>query len=263
MPLKATTFQILSAVLFFCCFAGSSFAKENVITIGYIDVENYPIQMGDGPEVANPPGIAMDIVIQAANDLGYEVELSRYPNNRVQFNLKSGHVDGVCCFSYKIKREQNGQYPEKDGQLNRENRLFEFNYHFFARKDSDVSWDGTNLTNVTTIGANRGYSVVSDLRDLGMTVVESDNTEKNLELLLSGRIQAFALQKLPAEFALSKDQRFQENIVRVDPAISFKDYYLMLSHQFVSENEELAQKIWNRVGEIRDKVIAERMHLYR
>ncbi len=44
--------------------------------------------------------------------------------------------------------------------------------------------------------------------------------------------------------------------------IKTKSYFLMLGHKFVVEHPLIAEKLWNRIGEIRDKKTIEILHKY-
>ena len=42
-------------------------------------------------------------------------------------------------------------------------------------------------------------------------------------------------------------------IVRIEPPLKTKPYYLMLSREFKAANPELAEQIWNAIGELREE----------
>ena len=52
----------------------------------------------------------MDIIRQAATDIGINLELLRTPNRRVLENLKRDEIDGAFMFSSNSERMHNGQY---------------------------------------------------------------------------------------------------------------------------------------------------------
>ena len=66
-----------------------------------------------------------------------------------------------------------------------------------------------------------------------------------------GRITAYASQPEQTNFHIKK---LGFNIVKVDPPIKSKPYFLTFGHQFVKNNPHLSQTIWNNIAKVRDKV---------
>jgi polar amino acid transport system substrate-binding protein len=52
------------------------------------------------------------------------------------------------------------------------------------------------------------------------------------------------------------------NIKKLPIPLASKDYYLMLSKQFVGENPQLALDFWQAIADVRDSVFAEVVHQY-
>ena len=75
---------------------------------------------------------------------------------------------------------------------------------------------------------------------------------QNLRLLAAERVEAVALQSVTADFLLKENAPELSGIVRIEPALRTKPYYLMLSRQFKAEHPELSEAIWNAVGELRE-----------
>ncbi len=69
-------------ILFFVCINVSvSYAYDTKIRLAYSDAKAFPYQIH---HENNPPGIAMEIISQAAQDIGIDIEFLRLPNKRVQ-----------------------------------------------------------------------------------------------------------------------------------------------------------------------------------
>ena len=64
---------------------------------------------------------------------------------------------------------------------------------------------------------------------------------------------AVAALGVTADLLLKKHPELNKVIVKVSPPIVSKEYYVMLSNQFVNSNPALAEKIWNAIGEMRIK----------
>jgi polar amino acid transport system substrate-binding protein len=233
-------------------------AESISIRLGYSDAEAPPYQIRHD---AQPPGIAMEIVRQAAADIGIELEFLRTPNRRVLENLKLGEIDGAFMFSFNTERMRNGQYPMKDGELDEEKRIAVLSYFLYRRKGADLHWDGHTLSGADqNIGANNGYSIVNDLRKIGVQVEEARTTEQNFNKLKLGRIAAVAHQDLVADPYLESAD--MQEVEKVYPPLSTKYYFLMLSHRFVAKHPELADRLWSRIAEIRESKTREVLPRY-
>ncbi len=232
-------------------------SEEHLLKIGYQETDGYPLVNGQGSEIGNPPGIGVDIIFQVAKDLNIKLLVERAPNKRVHTDFKRGKYDGSGFYSFKEKRKKEGRFPMHDGELDKSKRVYVLSYYMYALKGSPVSWDGKRMTGVKKpiVGANLGYSVVGDLKDLGVYVKEVKSTRQNLEMLIRGRIQAYAAQDGTIDPVIAKYKRYQ-NLVKVGPPIKKKEYYFMFSHQYYEKNREMAEKIWNRIETVRESVIS-------
>jgi len=202
------------------------------------------------------PGAAVELVKLLETKVpGLKVQFQRYPWKRCLNELGQGNVDGAFNASFKEKRLKFGAYPWKDGAVDPSRRLTTIAYNFYKKRDSNFSWNGKMASNATSVGAPRGYSIIGDLEKLGLKVQEASSTEANLQKLLAGRNSAVALQDVTGDYFLKKDAKFQ-SLMKVDPPLKTKPYYLMISNQFKSKNPELAEQIWNAIAELREEQLS-------
>jgi polar amino acid transport system substrate-binding protein len=232
------------------------FADELVMKVAYQDTDGSPLIMGDGAALADPPGIGIDIVNIVAEKLGIKLMIERRPNKRVHAELQEGKFDASGFYSFKKERLEEGEYPMKNGELDKDKRVLIQGYYFYTLKNSNVTWDGKTITGIDkAVGANSGYSVVQDLKNLGIPTDEVETIKQNLEKLLAGRIQAYAAQDASLDPIIAYYERYKD-IVKVGPPIKQTEYYFMFSHQFLKEHREIAQKFWEEIPNVRDSVIA-------
>lgn len=228
------------------------FAAEP-LRLGYSDVENFPHQMGNGEQVAALPGVAVELIREAAVGADVQVSFVRMPAPRLLVEMQAGRLDGAFIFSYKEDRLQYGVYPLHLGKPDRQRRIASNNYSFYKLANSDVAWDGTKLTNWRVpVGINFSFSIGDDLKKMNLTIDDGGRgTEQNFAKLKLGRISAYATLEDSADAFLRRNGI--SNVVKVEPPIVVRDYYLMLSQQFVSGNKAKAELFWTRLGEVRSK----------
>lgn len=237
--------------------AGASCLGAEKIKLGYSDVENFPYQSGNGVAMGEPPGIAIELIRIAAQELGLEVEFVRLPAVRLFVAMQSNEIQGSFLFSYKEDRLQYGSYPMRDGKPDRSRRMTTINYSFYKLHDSPLKWNGTELSNRSMpVGINSGFSIGDDLKKLGIPIDDGTKaTAQNVSKLQHGRISAYATLEDSADAYL---ERYQiTGVTKLSPPITSRDYYLMFSKRFIEQNTALAELIWTRIGAMRDKRTAE------
>ncbi|EPS5698496.1 substrate-binding periplasmic protein [Vibrio vulnificus] len=246
-------------LLFLFCMLLSPFSPQaspvTTITLAYGDVESFPFQMGNGNLVAEPPGISVDVIEQAARLLNIKINYVRVPGKRVLSQIKANQVNGGFIFSYSQERAQYARYPMKDQQADHNLRIATLDYYFYKLKEQPFTWDGLQLSSIgdVPVGAHTGFSITKRLKESNVNILEIGSTEKLFEMLGKRRLSAIAIQSNIASSYINEHQL--SNVERVSPPISTKDYYLIFSHEFAEENPQLVQNIWEMIGLIRDDVI--------
>lgn len=238
------------------CFLWSSprpLSADTLLRVAYENKTQFPYYMGDTQEVLPKPGAAVELVKMLEERVpGLRVEFSRFPWKRCLEMLRTGRVDAIFNASFNTARLKIGEYPWKDGEVDTSRRLTTISYYLYARPDVSVDWNGSTFGNTDIeIGAPLGYSIVADLERLGVEVVTARSSQQNLQLLAAKRVNAVALQSVTADFLLAQNSEALDGIVRVEPPLKTKPYYLMLSRQFKAAHPELSEHIWDAVAELR------------
>ena len=206
-------------------------------------------------EVPSEPGVAVEMVMLLEKKIpDLKISFVRHPWKRCQVLLQNGKVDGIFKASFKPERLKIGTFPMENGKIDPSRSIAMMANSLYKHKDSVIDWDGEMFINLddSTIGAPRGYFIVSVLRDQGITVEEADTSLGNLKKLAAGRLTAVALQDVTGDMLLNHHLELFKDIVKVQPPLTAKPQYLMLSHQFVKTHPGLAEKIWDTIAEIRE-----------
>ncbi|HPM01809.1 MAG TPA: transporter substrate-binding domain-containing protein [Candidatus Cloacimonadota bacterium] len=235
------------------------FAEKIKLRVAYEDKEQPPYYMQNTSEVPKTnPGISVEMVMLLKKYIPeLEIEFTRMPWKRCTYSLGENQVDAIFNSSYSKERLDIGWYPttnkQHTGQVDKDRRLTTISYFLYANKNAGIKWDGKLESLTQIIGAPMGYSIVNDLKNKGVKVEEAQDSMTNLMKVAKGRIDAAALQDVTADDILKNNKKEMGNIVKLNPPVVSKEYYLMLSKKFVQDNPALAQKIWDTIKVIREK----------
>jgi polar amino acid transport system substrate-binding protein len=243
-------FRVLSAAVAFCC--GVACDAAVLVRLGYADVESYPYQVGNGDTMAKPPGISIEVIRQAADDLGIGLVFQRFPAKRLPVEMKAGRIDGAFIFSYSDERRGFARYPMRDGHVDAARRVARLGYYLYRLRGDTPDWNGEWFSGLKgAVGANAGFAIVNDLKRFGLTVDEAKSVEQNFTKLKMHRVAAVVAQDLTADAWLA--QAGLSDIEKVAMPIEEADYFLVFNPAFAGSNAGLVERFWNRIGEIRDR----------
>lgn len=232
------------------------------IRLAYQDNENEPYQLGQGTQIdTHKPGLAVDLIRLSALKAGLKPVFKRMPWKRVLEELRTGNIDAAFGASYSAERAEYVQYPMgRDGQVDPSRRAYRNAYRLYSRISSQPQWDGKQLTGLSApVGATRGYSVAAELRALGVPVDEGLSLNGDFRKLMLGHIGAVAALEPAADAWLRRHPEAAKEIIKLSPAVSTKDYYLILSKPFVAAQPQAAEALWKALAELREGPEMERL----
>lgn len=225
----------------------------DVVRMAYEDKPQPPYYMDDSTVVdAERPGVSIDLVRIAAKEIGIEVEFVRMPWVRCQKSLQMGELDAIFNSSFKEDRLQYGTYPMIGNKPDASRRIATLNYSLYRLKGSSVTWNGKTIGGLDgPVGAQSGYSIIEDLTRMGVKTEEAQASTTNFKKLASRRIPAVAALEFNGDFLLASGD-FPE-LEKIYPPLVTKDYFVMFSHQFYEGKRALAERLWAKIGEVRER----------
>ena len=237
-------FKIL---LIFMVFVNSqAFGKNFVVCMEPKGV--FPLYQERGKEGGESPGLYFEMLKFLDKKLKLRTEVKRRPFKRCLSSLKAGRVDAVASASYKEYRKEFGVYPFFKGKLHSRWRISASSYYLYSRKNSPKVWDGKNFKKFSgKITAVRGYSIVSDLKDLKVPTNEVNKIEQAFTMVSKKRAFGVAAHENDGHGLMKK-----YNLRRSEFPLAKKDYFLLLSHQFVRRDKAFSEIVWKGLAEIRE-----------
>ena len=143
----------------------------------------------------------------------------RLPWKRCQIEAMKGKIDGLIASSFTKSRTHWGVYPTfKNGNLNHHQRLHTDSFIVFKNKNSPILFENRKFINLgqNKIGVQLGYSVGTDLEDLGYPTYSSYSTADELiRALDSNKITIAILQNHATSNVLSENPILKNNIVKI------------------------------------------------
>lgn len=241
--------QTLVAVFFAAGFCSGVVAadKPAVLRFCHEDVDVYPWVLKD------KPGLNIVHLKAVEQKLGVKIETFPLPWKRCQDEMREGKVDGIFAASFKPERMEMGVYPMVGDKPDAARAMMYDGYSLYRLKGGGAQWDGKKLTASGTIGAQPGYSIVDQLKQLGAKVDEGTKTaDDNLKKLLAGRLEGVALQTLEGDNSLATTPEFAAKIEKVSPPLVDKPFFLMLSKQLVAKYGEFSKDVWKTLADVRE-----------
>lgn len=235
------------------------------VTLAYGEYPFAPYQMGKGPRPANPPGLAVELVMQSAAQLGIDVKLRRMPVKRILHLLENGLLDGAIGYSYTPDRAEFLMYPRTiTGVADESKQLYTLEYYLFSRPDFVPQGLGNGLAGLAQyrLGVAGGSSIAQVLDAQGIRYEAARTPEQDLAKLLSRRLDLVLGPNEPTS-QLINSLGWKQQIRRFGEPLLAREYYLVFNKSFCREHGSLCERWWHEIQQRRDALFAEKANDYR
>lgn len=187
------------------------------------------------------------MVALVARSAKLNIVLKIAPSRRCPLGVQAGQYDGVLGLSATRERMAWASYPMSRDEPDESLRYQRIGYHLYMRRGGAWHWDGRRLHGAgrAQVGMITGYSGVPFLRERGLEVLETNAGPEGLLRMLAA--ERFALVCLPATEAalvLARDPALGQGLVRLDPPVVSRDYYLALARPLAERDPKLAALLW-------------------
>ncbi|MCD5327343.1 substrate-binding periplasmic protein [Chromobacterium piscinae] len=232
------------------CLCPLSLSAAEPLRVGISDALTSPYMIEDPAADSPPRGRAIDLARSALRRCGLDARFLRQPGKRLVQNLGLDRLDGALLLSYQPPRRGLMAYPMRNGQADPSRRMATFDYAFYIRDDSDLSWNGARLRGLEgPVGINRGWSIERDLRELGLRVENGNAIGDNFAKLQAGRIQAYAVHRQAGDLYLRHHPELK--IRRLSPPLLSKTYYWVFSRGYAHRHPRQTECLWRQLPRLR------------
>ena len=203
--------------------------------------------------IKDAKGLNIVLMEAAAAKVGIKVDIQSLPWKRCLGAVEDGSIQGAIAASYNDERAKFAVYPTKDGKPDADRRLHTEEYSLYRAKGGVVSWDGTKFSNLTgSIGVQRGYSIIDNLKKWGAKVDEGGALPKdNMKKIIGGQVQGVALTSQEGD-ALLKSTDFSGKIEKVATPLIQKTYFTIFGKDYYSKNQKTVDSLWSTMATIRE-----------
>ncbi len=235
------------------------------VRLGYANQPFEPYQRGYGEQQEVPPGLAVDLIVDTARELGIRLKIDRMPLRRLVQETRYGGLQGAFSFSYSPERLGYLAYPmTHDGEIDGNKALFAVDYYFFTRPgfDTHLLALGPQALAHYRVGVLKDSAAAQYLDALHIHYDAARTAELNLEKLRRGRLDMVLGPEEPTLRQI-RELGWSREIRRSSRPLFHWNYFLVFKREFYQQNWPLCEAWWRQIQQRRDSVIQERMPLYR
>jgi polar amino acid transport system substrate-binding protein len=216
------------------------------IKICFQDVDWPPYTFGPNSRF-NGQGALPELLTYIEQDVDVKFEFFAIPWKRCQKIVALNEMDGALETSFREERLKMGRFPWKDGGPDATRRTHASTYVLYKAKDSMFELTDSDNNDMAPVAVERGYAGGSDLKKMGVNVIEVATPEAGMNMVISGRTLGFMTLEDVADYIIEKNNYFSEHISKSSKPFKIKNYYLLFSHGFYNDNPKTSEQIWDMI----------------
>ncbi|WP_374436893.1 hypothetical protein [Inhella sp.] len=200
------------------------------------------------------PGYVQIMMGHVEKAVGFPIKVTPMVWKDCLAGVKAGTIDGAVSASHNKERAEYADYPVNlNGEVDATRRMYRTSYFFYKGKGKALGWDGKVLKADGLLGAQQGFSVVAQLKELGAKVEDNTTTaDEVLKRVAAGKYLAGVVQVNEGDASMAADAALRDAIEKVQPALVEKPYYTMFSKVYTAKNASTARTVWNAILKVRN-----------
>jgi len=219
------------------------------LRVGYMDQNRPPYWLGEGEQVPEPPGAAVDLIRSAVMDSGFNCPptLVRLPVARLRVALEAGDIDMTPLGEQPSYAPSIALPRDKDGNVDRNRALHNTLVVLVRARDKLPA--GTNPGEYfrgKVLGATQGSSANARLRESGLTVDDgARDLERNIEKLKLGRVDGVVVNLVKPEHLAASLKRYRGAVVQLPQPLINTRLWLAFNASYYRAHPAQVEALWS------------------
>jgi|GEM_PF-568702 len=218
------------------------------LRIGYIDQHRPPYWMGEGEQVPEPPGAAVDLMRDAAQAAGFGCAptLVRLPPARLRVALANGDIDMAPLGEMPTYPAGIALPRDKKGNIDLDRAMHNTLVVLVRARDKlPATTDPMQYFQGKVLGVALGQSYTARLREAGLNIDDGGrDLERNIEKLRLGRVDGVvAAAVVPKHLKLMLD-RYKGAIVQLQQPLISTRVWLAFNESYYRAHRPQVEALW-------------------
>ncbi|MQA41548.1 ABC transporter substrate-binding protein [Rugamonas aquatica] len=234
------------------------------LRVGYMDQNRPPYWMGEGEQVPEPPGAAVDLIRNAVMGSGFNClpTLVRLPVARLRVALEAGDIDMTPLAEQPSYAAEIALPRDKDGHVDRNRALHNTVVVLVRVKDKIPSSANPNdYFRGKVLGSPQGNSYNARLREAGLTIDDgARDLERNIEKLKLGRVDGVVVNLVKPEHLALTLKRYHGAVVQLPQPLINTRLWLAFNAGYYRAHHDQVEALWSwldahrgRLGDVMQK----------
>ena len=218
------------------------------VRVGYVDQHRPPYWLGEGSEVPDPPGAAVDLMHDAVLGAGFGCAPTwvRLPIARLRLALANGDIDMAPMGEMSPYPPEIALPRDKAGNI--DNNRAMHNALFVLVRVSDklpASTEPMQYFQGKLLGVAQGQVYAARLREAGLTIDEgARDLERNIEKLRLGRVDGVVVAAVVPAHLKASLAPYKGAIVQLPQPLINTRVWLAFNEQFYRAHREQVESLW-------------------
>ncbi|WP_165495817.1 BMP family ABC transporter substrate-binding protein [Marinobacter halodurans] len=204
----------------------------------------------NGPNADKRPGLFIDALNLASEQLGVEFDYDRQPLRRGSYTLSKDKADAMLVRSIDADLKARTIYPMVNGQPDASRALMQWDLAVYRRKDGPTGQD----YRLMPIGVPPGTRIADNLQRHGVTLFANNNLNSRLGMLMRERVNTVVADPLHADYLIDHSPTLQSEVIKTADSVGRETSYLLVSNNFYRNYPQFCEELWNRLSEVRESV---------
>lgn len=219
------------------------------LRVGYMDQNRPPYWMGEGEQVPEPPGAAVDLIRNAVLGAGFNClpTLVRLPVARLRVALEAGDIDMTPLGEQPSYAPTIALPRDKDGNVDRNRALH--NTLVVLVRAGDKLPANTNPADYfrdKVLGTSQGGSFNARLRESGLKLDDgARDLERNIEKLKLGRVDGVVVNLVKPEHLAASLKRYHGAVVQLPQPLINTRLWLAFNATYYRAHPEQVEALWS------------------